>query len=95
MRRGRSTGGWPALSGLFAFRETRDANAGNPMPRGREAGRTARGQRYSPGTSDPDVPSLAALAIHGPSDLLGHEAPSLIGRLTAAASDLERELGHT
>jgi site-specific recombinase XerD len=34
-----------ALSGLFAFREMRDPAARNPIPRGREAGRTARGQR--------------------------------------------------
>ena len=34
-----------ALSGLFAFREMRDPEARNPIPRGREAGRTARGQR--------------------------------------------------
>ncbi len=34
-----------ALSGLFAFREMRDPAARNPIPRGREAGRAARGQR--------------------------------------------------
>ena len=34
-----------ALSGLFAFREMRDPAAGNPFPRGREVGHTARGQR--------------------------------------------------
>ncbi len=33
------------LSGLFAFREMRDPTARNPVPRGREAGRTARGER--------------------------------------------------
>jgi len=34
-----------ALSGVFAFREMRNPAARNPIPRGREAGRTARGQR--------------------------------------------------
>ena len=34
-----------ALSGLFVFRQMRDPAAANPIPRGREAGRTARGQR--------------------------------------------------
>ena len=53
IRDGRSSGYAPrtvnrrlaALSGLFAFRQMRDPGAGNPIPRGREAGRTARGQR--------------------------------------------------
>ncbi len=34
-----------ALSGLFSFRGMRDPAARSPMPRGREAGRAARGQR--------------------------------------------------
>jgi site-specific recombinase XerD len=34
-----------ALSGLFAFRCMRDPEAVNPVPRGREAGRTGRGER--------------------------------------------------
>lgn len=34
-----------ALSGVFAFRAMRDPTARSPMPRGREAGRTASGQR--------------------------------------------------
>ena len=53
IRDGRSAGYAPrtvnrrlaALSGLFAFRQMRDPDVGNPIPRGREAGRTARGQR--------------------------------------------------
>ena len=53
IRDGRSAGYAPrtvnrrlaTLSGLFTFREMRDPAAPNPVPRGREAGRTARGQR--------------------------------------------------
>jgi site-specific recombinase XerD len=53
IRDGRSAGYAPrtvnrrltTLSGLFTFREMRDPTARNPVPRGREAGRTARGQR--------------------------------------------------
>jgi site-specific recombinase XerD len=53
IRDGRSAGYAPrtvnrrltTLSGLFTFREMRDPAARNPVPRGREAGRTARGQR--------------------------------------------------
>lgn len=53
IRDGRSAGYAPrtvnrrltTLSGLFTFREMRDPAARNPVPRGREAERTARGQR--------------------------------------------------
>ena len=53
IRDGRNTGYAPttvnrrlaAVSGLFAFRQLRDPDAGNPVPRGREARVAARGQR--------------------------------------------------
>ena len=53
IRDGRSVGYAPrtvnrrlaTLSSLFTFREMRDPAARNPVPRGREAGRTSRGQR--------------------------------------------------
>jgi site-specific recombinase XerD len=34
-----------AISGLYAFRQLRDPHAANPVPRGREARRTAKGER--------------------------------------------------
>jgi len=63
-----------ALSGLFTFREMRDPSAGNPMPRGRQAGRTARGQRSG---------LLGHLAVPAPRSALRVREPRRLPRSLA------------
>jgi site-specific recombinase XerD len=82
IRDGRSAGYAPrtvnrrltTLSGLFTFREMRDPAARNPVPRGREAGRTARGERGG---------LLGHLAAPAPRSLLRVREPRRLPRALA------------